>query len=245
MATINKNTITIYDGPSRIDGQRIIVLATGLKSASTNRKTGGMVQTHILRADIKPTEALRTGKDSSICGGCIHRPKSFDGTNYRSRSCYVNMQASTAMWKAWKRGSYATTWDARTFANRKVRLGTYGDPAAVPTAVWDRVLKLAKAWTGYTHQAASARLRDTLKYCQFSADSLPDAQAAHNEGLGTFRVLGPTDTIADFETVCPASSEAGKRTTCNVCLKCNGSKGFNIAINAHGIGASSFQQRIA
>ena len=51
--------------------------------ASRNPKTGPMVQLWILRADVHPMEAISTGTDSSICGGCKHR-----GANGRERSCY-------------------------------------------------------------------------------------------------------------------------------------------------------------
>jgi hypothetical protein len=38
------------------------------------------------------------------------------------------------------------------FAGRLVRLGSYGDPAAVPVWVWQAVMKQADGGTGYTHQ---------------------------------------------------------------------------------------------
>lgn len=37
-------------------------------------------------------------------------------------------------------------------AGLPVRLGTYGDPAAVPTVVWQTVLAQSAMHTGYTHQ---------------------------------------------------------------------------------------------
>ena len=63
----------LYDGPSRLDRAPIIVLATGIDTPSKNQKTGPMVQTYILRKDISPSEAVRSGADYSICGNCIHR----------------------------------------------------------------------------------------------------------------------------------------------------------------------------
>ena len=44
----------IYEGPSLLDGQQIVVIATGIKSKSSNGKTGGMIQTWILLCDIDP-----------------------------------------------------------------------------------------------------------------------------------------------------------------------------------------------
>ena len=54
----------IYDGPSMIDGERIVAIVTGL-TGSRNTKTGKMVQTYIIRPDMSPLEAVRKGKDVS------------------------------------------------------------------------------------------------------------------------------------------------------------------------------------
>jgi len=56
-----------------------------------------------------------------------------------------------------------------------------------------------------------------------SADSHAEARAAWQRGQRTFRVL---QSLADLdkanEVLCPASKEAGKRTTCAKCLLCSG-----------------------
>ena len=71
----NKSYV-IYDGPSQIDGKPIVAIA---QVGTGNRKTGkGMVQTWILRSDIDPISASRTGEDSSICGDCPHKGKPSD-----------------------------------------------------------------------------------------------------------------------------------------------------------------------
>ena len=71
----------LYEGPSLIDGAPIVVVAT-LKTS--NIKTGDMVQTWILRSDIEPHHAVKSGDDLSICGDCIHRPAN-------QGSCYVTV----------------------------------------------------------------------------------------------------------------------------------------------------------
>ena len=60
----------IYRGPSLLDGAPIVVIAI---DSARNTKTGRMVQTYILRADMDPREANKTGADFSICGTCPHR----------------------------------------------------------------------------------------------------------------------------------------------------------------------------
>ena len=66
----------IYQGPSLIDGKPIIAIAT---LNSRNGKTGEMIQTWIMRSDIEPHKAIKTGEDSSVCGDCPHRPEN-DGS---------------------------------------------------------------------------------------------------------------------------------------------------------------------
>ncbi len=53
----------LYQGPSLLDGLPIVAIAT---MRSTNPKTGPVPQTWILRADVPPMDAVRTGADASI-----------------------------------------------------------------------------------------------------------------------------------------------------------------------------------
>jgi hypothetical protein len=242
--TPSVNSVAVYVGPSRIDGQDIVVIVTGLRG-SKNDKTGSMVQSYILRADRDPLEALRTGTDSTVCGGCPLRPQWSDGTRYGAKACYVNVgQAPLALWRAWKRGTIpiVTTGDlAELTRGRMVRLGSYGDPAAVPPVIWYAYTRYAAGWTGYTHQSRSPKLRDVLTWCQVSADSEADAVEARRAGVGSFRVLRDGDAPLPFETVCPASEEAGKVTTCADCRMCSGMNGASVVISAHGIGKGHIQ----
>ena len=66
--------VVLYRGPSKLDGEPIVCIATGLKAPSKNPKTGTMVQTWILREDVAPHKAQKTGEDSSVCGDCPLRP---------------------------------------------------------------------------------------------------------------------------------------------------------------------------
>lgn len=231
------NGAILWRGLSRIDGAPIVAIAIGLADGSTNRKTGNMLQTYILREDVSPVDAVRTGADVSICGDCPHRG---DGTG-KSRTCYVNIgQGPSSVWKAYKRGLYPLASSlAAIGARRIVRLGTYGDPAAVPVTVWDALVADAVAHTGYTHQwrgigASYAHL------CMASADSVRDMRDAHAAGWRTFRVVTHANTVQRFrrtESVCPASEEAGKKLTCNVCRACDGTatgRKASIVIRAHG-----------
>ena len=250
------NGAVIYHGPSTIDKQRIVIIATGLATGSTNRKTGDMIQTYILRADQSPIDAAKSGADESVCGQCPHRGVIAEDSNI-NRTCYVNLgQGPLNVWRAWQRGAYPhmnanelpqVAW---LIFGRLVRLGTYGDPAAAPTALWDKILALASGHTGYTHQW---KVRpDLAQYCMASVDNEHERDEAQALGWRTFRVA-TNDTRAQSEVVCPASAEAGKKLTCAECLACSGNatkRRGSIVIQAHGSSAvmSNFKkltQRLA
>jgi len=231
----------IYDGPSMIDGERIIVIVTGILG-SRNAKTGKMVQTYIIRPDLHPLEAVRTGADRSICGDCIHRG---DGTG-KGRSCYVTLiHGPKNVWESYRRGVYPAATAAEVadiVAGKMVRLGTYGDPAAAPLALWEVLTAKAAGWTGYTHQWRTAD-KGWARLVMASADSQMDAKEAWLRGYRTFRVGAAPMT--GREVNCPASEEAGKRTQCIACKLCMGSTSkapVSIQIAPHGAGGRNFKE---
>ena len=79
------NGLTLYEGPSRLGKDDIVVLATGLTRPSVNRKTGDVVQVYILLQDWHPTYGRRNGRDESICGNCVMRQGSWN----QQAECYV------------------------------------------------------------------------------------------------------------------------------------------------------------
>ena len=218
------NGAIIYQGPSALDGQPIVAIATGLAKSSSNVKTGNMIQVWIIRSDMKPTDANHAGADASICGACPHRGvlETVDGiTRNVGRTCYVTVfQAPLSVYKTFAAGKYAASSDAGLFAGRNVRIGAYGDPAAVPFSVWQMFLPAADAITGYTHQWRNAI--ELKAWCMASCDTVADHAAAKSDGWRTFRVRTLADPVLAREVICPASAEAGKRTTCALCRACGG-----------------------
>lgn len=239
MTKINPNGVIVYEGPSRLDDQPIVVIATGLKQKSTNMKTGAMIQTYILRQDIAPADAVKQGEDASICGDCRHRG---DGTG-KGRSCYVTLfHGPRGVYGAYSRGSYAKVSladVAEVVDDRMVRLGTYGDPAAVPIEVIEALTERAEGHTGYSHQWRDVE-PEYSKYCMASVDTEAEMHEAHALGYRTFRVTPePNENIKGLEVVCPASEEAGRKSSCIDCKACMGTSGkakVSIQIAAHGVG---------
>lgn len=234
------NGVVLWEGASAIDGAPIVVIATGLGRATRNEKTGDMVQTWVLRRDVAPHVAVKTGEDASVCGDCQHRP-------VNGGSCYVKVfQAPLSVWNAYKRGVYpqVTLLEASELvADRMVRFGSYGDPAAVPFGVWLALTLKAKGWTGYTHQWRSCDPA-FKRLCMASADSLGDLIEAQAQGWRTFRVRTADEApLAKREFVCPASAEAGHKTACASCRACMGTDAKAKAspvIIAHGATARRF-----
>lgn len=232
----------IYSGPSLIDGKPIVAIAV---AKSDNTKTGNMVQTYIIRSDIDPRDASKTGEDYSICGNCPHRGIAHNRADKKlalKRSCYVNIgQGVLIVYKALVRGVYTVVSGHKAIAaigkGRMVRLGTYGDPAAVPSYIWESLLSEAAGHTAYTHQSGMIGAEARPEFMMVSADNEAQAREAWTFGKRTFRVIKSTsEVVAGFEIICPASKEAGFRTTCNSCGLCGGSKikAKSIAIVDHG-----------
>jgi hypothetical protein len=224
-----------YRGPSLLTGDPIVGVLTGLEGGSHNPKTGPMVQAWILRADRAPTDAVRDGSDDAICGDCALR-----GEGVTGRTCYVTYWLGPLnVWKQLDAGGYLeATWPElqALLEGRSVRCGAYGDPAAIPFEVWQVLLATAAGWVCYTHQwrTCDPRLQ------AIAMASVDDERAFFEAGLRgwrTFRIRGASDPlIAGAECICPASAEAGHRTTCQGCQLCRGTnrRARSIAIVAHG-----------
>jgi hypothetical protein len=220
-----------YRGPSLIDGAPIVGVAV---YSDRNSKTGRVLQTYIIRADMNPLEASKTGADVSICGTCpLRGTPTADPARKQAagRRCYVNLgQGPLSVFRALERGRYPDVDPAAIGAGRMVRVGTYGDPAAIPGEVWDAMLSQATTWTAYTHQKP---WRPDI--AMQSADDYHEAALHWHAGRRTFRVITGLDDIDhNHEILCPASKEAGRRVQCAACKLCKGSaRGKSIAIVEH------------
>jgi hypothetical protein len=202
--------------------------------SNRNTKTGRVVQTYIIRADMDPRDASKTGADFSICGDCVMRGEpTTDPTRKiaKKRKCYVNIaQGVLIVYKAFINGVYKEG-DPRTMGRgRFVRVGTYGDPAAVPQRVWELLLSDADGFTAYTHQKPWRP-----EIAMQSADSHAEAVMHWKENRRTFRVIADLGELDKAnETICPASKEAGRRVQCAECRLCAGFKqAKSIAIVQH------------
>jgi hypothetical protein len=171
------------------------------------------------------------------------------------RACYVRTeQAPTVIFKAYCAGSYPNV-TPRAAADRvrggELRIGAYGDSAALPIRAVRPLADAADVLTNYTHGAGyvPGRAKRLANFTMASADTPGQALAYQEQGFRTFRV-SPNHTqrddgtrlVADLlpgERQCPKTLD--KRVTCIDCGLCDGNRrglAANIAAPAHGRGAA-------
>lgn len=239
-----KSSKVIWEGASSYNGEKIAVIMTGLDGDSNNAKTGGMVHTYILLQDRHPVEAIRDGSDVAICGDCKHRPLLAKKTG--EAPCYVRVgMAVSSVWKAYKKGLYeriSLDKAAELVKGKNIRFGTYGDPCVAPIEVFQALADSCKGRTGYTHrwmdQSFDMRWKDLV---MASVDNYMEMLVAKDMGMRYFRVDIGVNKPLQGEVRCPASKEAGQKTTCNSCRLCSGTSinAKSIVIADHGLGHKS------
>jgi hypothetical protein len=238
LLTLLSNGIIVYSGPSRFDNEPIVVIITNIRRKSENTKTGDMLQSWIIRSDVSPVDAIKTGQDYSICKDC-----SFRGGETTKRSCYVNVgQAPLSVFRAYKKGSYIDlsrnpeeVAKVIKSTGKPLRIGAYGDPASVPEPeqFWNTLVHSSSGSTGYTQQWRD--IHGLRRILMASTKDINETLYAHSIGWRTFRTAN--NRVKSIEVTCPASKEAGKKTSCEDCLLCNGySKAKSIVIRPHGVG---------
>jgi hypothetical protein len=223
---MNSQGYVIHKG--EVSGSPFVVIATGFKRPTTNRKTGPMIQLWFLLEDENPVEVLMTGKDSeTICQGCPFAS---------GQGCYVNVgQAPLAVWKSYKNGNYPELHpkDYSIFNDHTVRFGAYGNPTLLPISKVKAIAKASKGWTGYFHNwltMAPAKRKAYNKYFMASTETKDSFSIAKSLKLKVFHA---SDVKPDGTIECLADSH-GK--TCEQCLFCQGTnkKGKSVWINPHG-----------
>lgn len=230
-----RRNVIIWNGPSQLTGAPIFVIAS---AKTSNRKIGAMVQLWIL-TEQDPIAAVRSGADRAICGDCKFRG---DGTGAK-RTCYVEWWRAPENIHQFRHRAERSTPEAfaRLASGRQLRIGAYGDPAAVPLSVWRPLILEAGGWTAYTHQWRTADV-GYQGWCMASVDSFEEQRQAIAMGWRTFRVRRPGETVLGHEVVCPASEEGGHRAVCAECSLCRGAgrQAKHVVIAAHGTGAKWF-----
>jgi hypothetical protein len=101
-----------------------------------------------------------------------------------------------------------------------VRFGTYGEPSLHPMELIKHMVQLCDNYTGYTHQYK--KHKELGKYFMASTHTKNEAVKASKMGYQSFIA---TNTIIDDAVSCPASKEAGYKSSCSKCSLCSGTEG--------------------
>ena len=102
-----------------------------------------------------------------------------------------------------------------------VRFGAYGEPTKLPLFVVRSLKAIANNTTGYSHQWHKPENQKYSPYFMASVDSTFEVKISQDLGWKTFFVGGVDDNGIN----CPASKEAGNKTTCVKCGLCGGASG--------------------
>jgi hypothetical protein len=236
---MRQNSYIAWEGNSLIDGSLIVLILTGFIFPSFNKKTGSeMIQSWILQQEFTPTHAAKEGLEVGICGSCPMKMSEVG-------SCYVNLLGVNRVYQKYKSGAYPKLSNNEIEILRRyrypIRIGSYGDPTAIPFDVWEPLILASGKHTGYTHN-----WRDTnslwKQYLMASVHSIPEAQEAQNLGWRTFRIIAPDALLSDNEILCRHTEDVHEvtpqeyRVQCSTCLLCDGkSSKPNIADKVHGL----------
>ncbi|MEA5574634.1 hypothetical protein [Calothrix sp. UHCC 0171] len=225
-----RNGYVVWEGASLIDGSPIVLILTGFVNPTSNRKTGRQLQSWILSQNYVPTYAAKYGLDNSICGDC---PLKLSKTG----SCYVNLLTPNNIYRSYIAGNYPKFSEKELALlehyRYPIRLGSYGDPTAIPLEIWESIILASGKHTGYTHRHKSCDSR-WQEYLMASVHSIPEAKQAQKQGWRTFRIIAPDAVLSDNEILCRHTED--DRNSCSTCLLCDGkSSKPNIADKAHGL----------
>ncbi len=101
-----------------------------------------------------------------------------------------------------------------------VRFGTYGEPSLHPVGLIKDIVSVANNHTGYTHQWE--KRPELGNFFMASTHTAEEDVIANGAGYRSFIA---TDKVIEGAVNCPASSEAGYRSTCSKCSLCSGTEG--------------------
>lgn len=238
-----------YDGPSMLNPSEQVMGIVQLV-ASQASKTEGMLQSWVFPSAIKtavdaweyrkkqPSPCkimLDKGMDRACCHNCDLRGKISGG----SGECYchgqVLMFGANMMLKAMSRNGWPTIsmelLEAELMTARMrgdlMRNTAYGEPMCLP----DQYLLplVTMPGTGYTHAWDEIPMERAWIYQRYMMASVrPEKEAAATEmGWRCFVMQEPDQYSINKETQapCPASAEAGRKSSCGSCKACSGKQG--------------------
>ena len=235
----------VYRGPSALGGGDVVGIVT---LRSENRKTGDMAQLWILPADRSPLDALQAGENHGACGDCPLQGV-FDPAVGRmsGRVCYVNVgQAPRSVWLKYCAGRYpryVPNVHGELLSGRPIRLGAYGDPAALSVELLEHLASVSSGWTGYSHQLFRidrARADRLARLLMVSCHNQAQLDEARRRGWRAFVTVATEHAergrLPAGAVECPAYTRG---VSCATCQLCRGTSRKALDVYAIGHGRSA------
>lgn len=199
-----------------LNGGEAWIVATNLRRASANRKTGDVAQIWSI-----PCEGIM-GSQRDVCGVCPLLPVKEGGD---TGGCYVTKLFVAGIANNLRLGRYPA-WDGevRDFAPLFVRFGAWGDPCLLPLPLVERIVAAARGHMGYTHEWRRPDIQPYQRYFLASVHSPGEATEAARLGWRYFLTpLGPQDGDLPHKTIqCPHQTRG---VQCRECALCDGTGG--------------------
>lgn len=101
------------------------------------------------------------------------------------------------------------------------RFGAYGCPTNIPFFWVQAIAGLARSWTGYTHEYRDPKKQAYRDFFMASTHTQKDIDFAESLGWRCFTAV-LEGSEPEKQVNCPASFEAGRKTTCDRCKLCQG-----------------------
>mgnify|MGYP003131554580 CR=1 FL=1 len=221
---MNLKGISLGPTSSRLNHAKI---ETTLLLHSSNRKTGDCNHTLYLPQE-SIYEAIKTGSDESVCGGCELKP-SKAGICYEDPRWISNVQKQEYPHIDDLSKGQKAYLDLR-LKYRLTRLGSMGDPAS-DTRHIDMLTKHKSV--GYTSQWRNKQHADLKSVCMASVHTPAGYDRANDNKWRTFRIKTEDEPLFKGEVLCPYPKKQ-----CQDCGLCDGLKSPNkpnIAVNIHGL----------
>jgi len=247
LGAINSNSYRRYNTP--IGAQKVFpdILKKGnniwfkkgnilinFQKGSSNTKTGVVIQNYLI--PLSWGEEGRVMDDKEVCFDCPH-------SQSKNATCYVRKgnpyrglisktkSANRVIKDIPEYNSKTEEAILKMVEGQFVRFGAYGEPVLLGENLVKKITKVAKNWTGYTHQWHQAKYDWAKKYFMASVDSKFEESLAKQKGWRPFFVSNDPSYVQDKtkSTLCPASAEAGRKLTCNACALCKGTSAVNKA----------------
>ena len=189
-----------------------------------------LLQSWVLQQEFVPTFAAKQGLDEGICGSCSLKLS-------KAGSCYVNLAPINNMYRKYVAGTYSklskNEIELLKYYRYPIRIGSYGDPTAVPFDVWEPIILASGSHTGYTHNWLFCD-NSWKQYLMASVQSESEACIAQSQGWRTFRIIAPDTPLSENEILCSHTQD--DRIQCETCLLCDGASSKpNIADRVHGL----------